>query len=161
MHCISWLPDAYSQIFRSYVFGPSGFWTMPPLRYAAKFDPFLSLNCAPRPPTWRNPRRGRDQILPSGNLAGRLGNMELFVILEYCRHGNLLQYLRKNRRSFSSGTIVRNRSIGSRYSRIPGSALSPAPATAGTGTEPRDSVFFKRISSSNSGDSARSTGRSS
>ena len=34
------LPDGYSQIFRSYVFGPSGFWTMAPLRYAAKFDPF-------------------------------------------------------------------------------------------------------------------------
>ena len=40
------LPDGYSQIFRSYVFGPSGFWTMAPLRYAAKFDPFLSLDCA-------------------------------------------------------------------------------------------------------------------
>ena len=33
----------------------------------AKFDPFLSLDCAPRPPPWRNPRKGRDQILPSGN----------------------------------------------------------------------------------------------
>ena len=32
----AWLPDGYSQIFRSYVFGPSGFWTMAPLRYAAK-----------------------------------------------------------------------------------------------------------------------------
>ena len=38
----AWLPDGYSQIFRSYVFGPSGFWTMAPLRYGAKFDPFLS-----------------------------------------------------------------------------------------------------------------------
>ena len=45
------LPDGYSQIFRSYVFGPSGFWTMAPLRYAAKFDPFLSLDCAPTPST--------------------------------------------------------------------------------------------------------------
>ena len=27
----SWLPDGYSQIFRSYVFGPSGYWTMAPL----------------------------------------------------------------------------------------------------------------------------------
>ena len=28
----SWLPDGYSQIFRSYVLGPSGFWTtMAPL----------------------------------------------------------------------------------------------------------------------------------
>ena len=45
----AWLPDGYSQIFRSYVFGPSGFWTIAPLRYAAKFDPFLSL--APTPST--------------------------------------------------------------------------------------------------------------
>ena len=30
----AWLPDGYSQIFRSYVFGSSGFWTMAPLRYA-------------------------------------------------------------------------------------------------------------------------------
>ena len=42
----AWLLDGYSQIFRSFVFGPSGFWTMAPLRYAAKFDPFLSLDCA-------------------------------------------------------------------------------------------------------------------
>ena len=40
----AWLADGYSQIFRSYVFGPSGFWTMAPLRYGAKFDPFLSLD---------------------------------------------------------------------------------------------------------------------
>ena len=46
-----WLPDGYSQIFRSYVFGPSGFWTMALLRYTAKFDPFLSLDCAPTPST--------------------------------------------------------------------------------------------------------------
>ena len=38
------MPDGYSQIFRSYVFGPLGFWTMAPLRYAAKF-------CAPTPST--------------------------------------------------------------------------------------------------------------
>ena len=41
---------------------------MAPLRYAAKFDPFLSLDCAPHPPHWHNPRKGRDQILTSGNL---------------------------------------------------------------------------------------------
>ena len=34
-------------------------------------DPFLSLDCAPTPPPWRNPRKGRDQILPSGNLGHR------------------------------------------------------------------------------------------
>ena len=38
------------------------------LCYAAKFDPFLSLDCAPRPPPWCNPRKGRDQIMPSGNI---------------------------------------------------------------------------------------------
>ena len=47
----AWLPDGYSNIFRSYVFGPSGFWTMAPLRCAAKLDPFLSLDCAPTPST--------------------------------------------------------------------------------------------------------------
>ena len=70
------LPDGYSWILRSYVCGPSGFWTMASLRYTAKFDPFLSLDCAPTPstlcppspPPGRNPRKGRDQILPSGNL---------------------------------------------------------------------------------------------
>ena len=45
------LPDGYSQIFRSYVLGPSGFWTMAPLGYAAKFDPFLSLDGTPTPST--------------------------------------------------------------------------------------------------------------
>ena len=33
------------------MFGPSGFWTMAPLRYAAKCDPFPSLDCAPTPST--------------------------------------------------------------------------------------------------------------
>ena len=47
----AWLPDSYSPIFRSYVFGPLGFWTMAPLRCAAKFDPFPSLDCAPTPYT--------------------------------------------------------------------------------------------------------------
>ena len=69
----AWLPDGDSQILRSYVFGPLGFWTMAPLRFTAKFDPFLSLDCTPPdPPPWRNPRKGRDQILPSGNLGFRL-----------------------------------------------------------------------------------------
>ena len=39
----TWLPDGYSQIFGLCAFGPSCFWTMALLRYAAKFDPFLSL----------------------------------------------------------------------------------------------------------------------
>ena len=52
------MPDGYSQIFRSYVFGPLGFWTKAPLRWAAKFDPFLFLDCAPTPSTWRNSRKG-------------------------------------------------------------------------------------------------------
>ena len=42
---------AIARFLESYVFGPSGFWTMAPLRYAAKFDPFLSLDCAPMPST--------------------------------------------------------------------------------------------------------------
>ena len=46
------------------MFGPSGFWTMAPLRYTAKFDPFLSLDCA----RVEGGGGARDQILPSGNL---------------------------------------------------------------------------------------------
>ena len=60
---------AVAIFLESHVFCPSGFSTMALLRYAAKFYPFLSLDCPPpRPPPWRNPRKGRDQILPSGNL---------------------------------------------------------------------------------------------
>ena len=47
----AWLPDGFSQIYRSYVSGPLGFWNMAPPRYAAKCDPFLSLDCAPTPST--------------------------------------------------------------------------------------------------------------
>ena len=65
-HNQAWLPDGYSQIFKLYVFSPSGFWTIAPLRYAAKFDPFLSLDCA-RVEAVGN----RDQILSSGNPAIR------------------------------------------------------------------------------------------
>ena len=43
---------------------------MAPLPYAAKCDSFLSLDWAPHSPTRRNPRKGRDQILPSGNTGG-------------------------------------------------------------------------------------------
>ena len=41
------------------------------LRYATLKNPFLSLDCAPRSTLlpWRNVRKGRNQILPSGNHA--------------------------------------------------------------------------------------------
>ena len=45
------------------MFGPSGFWTMALLRYAAKYDPFLSLDCARVEGLGA---QGRDKI-PSGN----------------------------------------------------------------------------------------------
>ena len=40
---------AIAGFLESYVFGPSGFWTVAPLRYPTKFDSFLSLDCAPTP----------------------------------------------------------------------------------------------------------------
>ena len=49
------------------MFGPSGFWTMAPLHYTAKFDSFLSLDCTG---VEDGEAQGRDQILPSGNLGG-------------------------------------------------------------------------------------------
>ena len=41
---------AIAGFFRSYMFGPSGFWTMAPLSYAAKLDPFPSFRWI-APPT--------------------------------------------------------------------------------------------------------------
>ena len=38
-------------------------------RYSTLQNLILSLDCGPRPPPWRNSRKGRDQILPSGNTA--------------------------------------------------------------------------------------------
>ena len=61
------MPDGYSQILRFFVFGPSGFWTMAPLRYAPNLIPSFPWIAPPRPPPWQNPRQGRDEILPSGN----------------------------------------------------------------------------------------------
>ena len=50
---------AIAGFLESYVFGPSGFWTIALLRYAAKFDPFLSLDCTRVEGMGRNPRKGR------------------------------------------------------------------------------------------------------
>ena len=49
----AWLPDGYSRIFRSYVFGSSGFSfrTMAPLRYTAKFGSLPFLGLCPHPST--------------------------------------------------------------------------------------------------------------
>ena len=43
------------------------------LRYAAlqNLIPSFPWIAPPRPPPWHNPRKGRDQILPSGNLDAR------------------------------------------------------------------------------------------
>ena len=63
----TWLPDGYSQILRLYVLAlrASGLW----LRYATlqNLIPSYPWIAPPRPPPWRNPRKGRDKILPSGN----------------------------------------------------------------------------------------------
>ena len=64
----SWLLGGYSQIFRLYVFGPSGLkdYGSAMLRCKMWSLPFLGLRPT-RPPPWHNPRKGRDHILPSGN----------------------------------------------------------------------------------------------
>ena len=55
---------AIAGLLESYVFGPSGFYTKAPLRYASKFDPFLSLDFA-------GVEGVGAQILTSGNLGVR------------------------------------------------------------------------------------------
>ena len=77
-HTMARLPDGYSQILRSYVFGPSGFWTIALLRYAAKFDPFLSLDCAFTPSTLC------PQALHPGAIQGKEG-------IKFCRLATLVQ----------------------------------------------------------------------
>ena len=57
----AWLPDGYSQFFKIICVWPFGL-----LDYGSAM--LRCKNAPPRPSPWRNPRKGRDQILPSGNL---------------------------------------------------------------------------------------------
>ena len=63
----SWLPNGYTLMFRSYVFGPLGLTDYGSATLSCKIGslPFFGLH----PPTRRNPRKRRDQILPSSNTA--------------------------------------------------------------------------------------------
>ena len=66
-----WLPDGYSQIIRLYVFGPL---RLKDYGSAATLQNWItSFPWIVPPPLqpWRNARKGRDQILPPGNLARR------------------------------------------------------------------------------------------
>ena len=59
----------------NHVFGSLGFWTLAPLRYAAKFDPFLSLDCA----------RVEGVGAPSGNhLSTHLSYLQLLAVSDLC-----------------------------------------------------------------------------
>ena len=57
----------------------SGLW----LRYATlqNLIPSFPWIAPPRPPPWRNPRKGRDQILPSGNHVYLCGGLQSGVPL--------------------------------------------------------------------------------
>ena len=50
------------------------------LRYATlqHLIPSFPWIAPPRPPPWRNPRKGRDQILPAGNLAVHGSLLEIY-----------------------------------------------------------------------------------
>ena len=63
----------------------SGLW----LRYATlqNLIPSFPWIAPPRPPPWRNPRKGRDQILPSGNLGvGTTGTRSAPSTSSSCPH---------------------------------------------------------------------------
>ena len=79
------LPDGWSQIFILYAFGPSGL----------KDYGSTTLRCKiwiapPHPPPCRNPRKGRDQILPSGNTVSSQNSSQIFSIesTPCCRYLN-------------------------------------------------------------------------
>ena len=65
----AWLPDGFNGILVVCVW-PFGLLDYGTAMLCCKIWslPFLGLH-PPCPPRWRNPRKGRDQILPSGNLA--------------------------------------------------------------------------------------------
>ena len=71
-----WLqPDFYIECVWPY--GLDGLW----LRYATlqNLIPSFPWIAPPRPPPWRNPKKGRDQILPSGNI-GDNPNLETGLV---------------------------------------------------------------------------------
>ena len=79
---------------------------MAPLCYAAKFD--LDLD-----PPWHNPRKGRDQILPSGNTA-LLQKSQVPVVV--VRPPALLPELdEKQVGRVSCGNVLRNKSLKDQY----------------------------------------------
>ena len=56
------LPDGNSQISRLYVLAALKSWTMAPRRYTTKFDPFLSMDCAPCPALQPSAIQGKEGI---------------------------------------------------------------------------------------------------
>ena len=99
-----WLPDGYGQIFRSNVFGPSGFWTMAPLHYVAKCDPFLSLDCAPTPSTLAQSKERKGSNFTIWQPWRRLQNQSFFSL---CR---LLSVFDRPATSTSTGRFSSNSS---------------------------------------------------
>ena len=70
-----WLPDGYSQIFRLYVSGPSCLkdYGSATLHNVIPYFPWI---VSPALQPWHNPRKGRGQIVPSGNTVNSHNGME-------------------------------------------------------------------------------------
>ena len=103
----------------------SGLW----LRYAMlqNLIPSFPRVAPPHPPPWRNPRKGWDQTLPSGNL--------VFDCTSTCCSSHCRSSSRSLRQSGASGTSPWPRSAPSTTASRASSA--PAPATAAASATPR------------------------
>ena len=89
------MPDGYSQTSRSYMFGPSGFWTMAPLRYAAKFDPFLSLDCAPTPSNLAQSKERKGSNFAIWQPCDRLGDIGVEMLPDEAKK-DVVEFVRIN-----------------------------------------------------------------
>ena len=79
----------------------------------AKFDPFLSLVCARVEALGRNPRKGRDQILPSGNLGSDAGG-EVKLVNRECKRPSPRAYISR----FQKFAHVMSSFVGVRFSPV-------------------------------------------
>ena len=107
------------------MFGPSGFWTMAPLRCAAKLYPFLSLDCAPTPSTLAQSKERKGSNFAIWQPCRQVSAIiDVDVVPETCRRVRLLKHGSDRPLGFyiRDGTSVRVTPAG--LEKVPGIFIS-------------------------------------
>ena len=112
---------------------------MAPLRCAAKFDPFLSLDCATRPSTLAQLKEGRDQILPSGNLVGDNNRTDIEDCRSFCQEQASAAFFTFNDEKQSCGCRATKGESGNVQGAHSGTILDLTKLDAWRG---QDSLFY-------------------